>query len=124
MDFSPLERLDIISNSLQRAQVFVESMDIEAFRGDRRTRYAVIFSLETAANVAGEARPDVRGQLPDVPWAEFDKIKETVAVARYHETNPDDIWKMVTVTLPGLLRAVQHAVALLQLDETKRPNVN
>ncbi|MBM3934407.1 MAG: DUF86 domain-containing protein [SAR202 cluster bacterium] len=124
MDFTPLERLDIIANSLQRAKAFTAGMDRDAFRGDARTRYATVFSLETAAKVAEEVPREVRLRMQYVPWMEFDRIAHAVAVERYHETDPDSVWTLVTEVLPDLLTSVQRAIMLLQMEESHRPNVN
>ncbi len=118
---NPLKRtyedyLNDMLMAVEKARQFVGEMDLEAFRSDDRTVFAVVRALEVLGEAAKRIPENVRSQYPEIPSREIagmpDKLSHAnfgVDVARVYETARRE--------LPGLCVALRRIRGDLGLRE-------
>jgi uncharacterized protein with HEPN domain len=88
---------------------YVEDMDIEAFRDDKKTQQAVILNLmvigEAATQIANEY-PEFVAEHPEVLWKQFRGMRNRMAHG-YFEINLDIVWDTVRVSIPAMRAKVE-----------------
>ncbi|WP_396593744.1 DUF86 domain-containing protein [Brevundimonas sp. R86498] len=85
------------------AQRFLNGMDREAFRGDRKTFHAVTRCLEIISEATRRLPDDLKGRHPDLPWRD---IADAGNVYRHDYDNvaADFVYRTVTHDLDAILR--------------------
>ncbi|HXV22468.1 MAG TPA: DUF86 domain-containing protein [Desulfuromonadales bacterium] len=88
---------------------YIEGMDIEAFRADKKTQQAVILNLmvigEAATQIINEY-PEFVAEHPEVPWRQIRGMRNRMAHG-YFEINLDIVWDTVQVSIPSMRENVQ-----------------
>lgn len=84
---------------------FVEGMDKDDFRIDKKTQQAVVMSLlivgEAAAKVM-DRYPEFIQSHPAIPWRGMRGMRNRIAHG-YFDINLDIVWETLQMALPGLL---------------------
>lgn len=63
-------RIEDMLDSAHAIEEFVEGLDFDAFRNDRKTVDAVVRNIEVIGEAARYVPETVRGQLKDIPWTD------------------------------------------------------
>ena len=90
-----------ILDSIEKAQRFTRSMDLERFRSDDKTVFAVVRALEIIGEATRKIPDDVKKRHADLPWREMAGLRGKL-IHDYFGVNLDVVWKTVTVDLPDL----------------------
>lgn len=101
--------LDHMRQAAVDACSFIDGLDKEAFRADRRTQNAVVMSLVVigeAATKVMDTYPGFADRHPDVPWRSMRGMRNRIAHG-YFEINLDVVWDTVKVALPELLERLR-----------------
>ena len=63
-------RIEDMLDSAHAIEEFVEGLDFDGFRNDRKTVDAVVRNIEVIGEAARYVPETVRGQLTDIPWTD------------------------------------------------------
>jgi uncharacterized protein with HEPN domain len=98
--------IDIIRN-IDLAGQFIADVDIDRFRTDRKTLYAVIRCLEIISEASRRLPDDMKSRHPQIAWRD---IAGAGNIYRhdYEEVSPDQAWNTVLIDLPLLRTAIHH----------------
>jgi len=97
-----LESIDYIAD-------FVDGMDYEAYRRDRKTRSAVERELQVITEAAIRLGDDAEAVCPGPDWKGF-RGMGNVLRHEYHRVNSEIVWETVKVELPPMREAVVKAL--------------
>lgn len=97
----------------EAAAAFVETMDFERFREDRKTVFAVVRALEVIGEAARQTPAAVRKRYTEVPWRKAIGMRNIV-VHEYFGVDLEVVWRTVHADLPPLQRAVAQALEDLE----------
>ena len=93
--------LNDILAAIERIEVFVQGMDIDAFKADDKTASAVIRKLEIIGEAAKGVPVEIRSKYPHIPWKEMAGMRDKL-IHFYFGIDYDLIWATVKRRLPDL----------------------
>lgn len=97
--------LDHMRQAALDARSFVQGLDLQDFRSDKRTQQAVVMCLviigEAATKVMDTAMDFVEAH-PQVPWRNMRGMRNRIAHG-YFDINLEVVWNTVQTALPQLL---------------------
>ncbi|MGQ0665071.1 MAG: HepT-like ribonuclease domain-containing protein [Pseudomonadota bacterium] len=105
-------RLYDIVEAIDRVFDYVDELDFDSFKADRRTIDAVVRNLEVIGEAARHVPDEVVERFPNVPWARMRAMRHILA-HEYFGVDLRVVWKAATEDLP----AVKPAIAAI-LDAT------
>lgn len=65
---NPAQRLADIVDNVDVIQTFTAGLDLQAFRADRKTVYAVVRALEIISEASRRLTDDLRQRHPEIDW--------------------------------------------------------
>jgi uncharacterized protein with HEPN domain len=86
---------------IQDTTDFTAGHQFETFILDKKTKYAVLRTLEVLGEAANRIPKDVRKRYPEVEWGRIIRSRNLI-VHEYEIIDYTVIWKIVTVHLPPL----------------------
>ena len=89
-------------------------MDLERFRSEEVTVFAVVRALEIIGEATKRIPDDVKERYSGLPWREMAVLRDKL-IHDYFGVNLDVVWKTDTVDLPSL----QAGVAAVLEEESK-----
>jgi hypothetical protein len=112
-DRTPIDALNDIRMSAEKARSFVEGMTYENFVQDDKAVFAVIRALEVVGEATKRLPQSLREEHPDVPWALMAGMRDKL-IHDYVNVDRRIVWRTVQEELPGLQRQVR--MILQELD--------
>ena len=88
---------------------FIEGLDFEAFRNDRKTVDAVVRNLEVIGEAARYVPETVREELEDIPWADIVGMR-SVLIHEYFGVDYEILWETIKGDLSTLAPLLQAAL--------------
>ncbi|MCH8832561.1 MAG: DUF86 domain-containing protein [Chloroflexi bacterium] len=92
---------------------FVEDLDFQAFRSDRRTNLAVIRALEIIGEAARHIPANERRRHSQVPWQDMVAMRNKL-IHQYFGVDLEVLWRTVQEDLPPLQNAIRRVLAEMQ----------
>ncbi len=96
--------LEHIIEACELACDYIEDIDKETFRNDKKTQQAVILNLivvgEAATQIVNEY-PEFATKHPEVPWKQIRGMRNRMAHG-YFEINLDIVWDTVQISIPEM----------------------
>lgn len=96
-----LDYLLDMREALSDIQTFTAGMSQEDFLRDKKTRNAVLRSLEVLGEAAGKIPRPLREQNPGLPWPEMIGLRNRL-IHEYFGVDYDIVWQTIRVDLPLL----------------------
>lgn len=96
---------DYINDMISSAELLLEftaGFDINSFRKDNKTRYAVIRCFEIMGEAAKKIPEDVRIKYPSVPWKIIAGTRDRL-IHGYDIVDDEVLWRTVVHDVPELL---------------------
>ena len=93
--------LQDILDAIDKAESFMAGSDYTAFRGDEKTCFAVIRTLEIIGEAAKKVPYSLRRQHPGIPWKSLAGMRDKL-IHGYFGVSTEVVWKTVTEDLPTL----------------------
>ncbi|MEW6074245.1 MAG: DUF86 domain-containing protein [Planctomycetota bacterium] len=116
MPRDPLVYLQDILAAIERIQDYTQDVDLEGFRGDRRTSDAVLRNLEILGEAVKMVPESLRRRAPEIEWRKISGLRDLLAHA-YFEVDLDIAWDVVRNKLPTLARAVKRLFETAEREE-------
>lgn len=85
-------------------------MDIEAFRGDLRTVYAVVRCLEIISEASRRRPDDMKARHSSIAWRNV-AAAGNIYRHDYEDVEATQVWDAVLLALPPLRRVVEAELA-------------
>ena len=105
--------LDDILRAIGEILSFVEDMDFETFRSDRRTNLAVIRALEIIGEAARHIPANERRRHSQVPWQEMVAMRNKL-IHQYFGVDLEVLWRTVQEDLPPLRDEISRVLATME----------
>lgn len=97
--------LDILK-AARLAIEFKGSADKAAFLADAKTQSAVLHQLLVIGEAVKRLSPEFRAAHPELPWRLIAGTRDKL-IHFYEGVDLEEVWKMVTSDLPGLIRLIE-----------------
>jgi uncharacterized protein with HEPN domain len=107
---SPRNSLLDIAENLRLAREFVGGLDLQAFRRDKRTVYAVTRCLEIVSEASRRLPEAIRSRHPEVPWQDIAGAGN-IYRHEYERVSEDVLWRTATQSAELLLAVVEAELA-------------
>ena len=105
--------LDDILRAIGEILSFVEDMDFETFRSNRRTNLAVIRALEIIGEAARHIPANERRRYSQVPWQEMVAMRNKL-IHQYFGVDLEVLWRTVQEDLPPLRDEISRVLAAME----------
>lgn len=105
--------LEDILESVELIENFTEGMDFEKFRGDAKTRDAVVKRLEIIGEAAKNVPKDIRDKYPELPWSKMARMRDKLT-HEYFGIRFDIVWKAVKKSLPEMKPGIKKILKDLE----------
>lgn len=92
--------LDMI-DAMDKAEMFIGGLDLEAFCKDEKTAYAVIRGLEIIGEAAKKVPADMRRRFSDIPWASLAGMRDKL-IHDYIGVGLEVVWRTVQEDIPAV----------------------
>lgn len=99
-------RLEDINDSLDMIFQYVENLDYEHWKKDRKTIDAVIRNLEIIGEATNHLPEEFKEQHIDIPWHQMSGMRN-ILIHVYFGVDIDVIWKTIQEDLPALKIKIQ-----------------
>ena len=86
---------------LHQVAEYIRGMDLDAFRGDRKTVDAVTRNLEIIGEAARQLTEADRAAYPDIPWPRIVGLRHRI-VHDYFGIDTELIWEIASKDAPEL----------------------
>lgn len=106
-----------ILQAITDIESFIGNMDYDAFHSDKKTRSAVVWSIETIGEAAKNIPKSIREKYKDLPWQDMSKIRDKISHF-YFGINYEIVWKVVKERLPEIKQKIENILT----DLTKSKN--
>jgi uncharacterized protein with HEPN domain len=112
---NPAQRLSDIIENVDAIAAFIADLDLQAFRADRKTVYAVVRALEIISEASRRLPEELFRRYPEIDWAavaaagnvyrhEYDAIEEAL------------VWPTARHDLAALRRVAEEELRRLRAD--------
>jgi uncharacterized protein with HEPN domain len=106
---------DIIE-AMTKAEVFVDGLDLNAFRKDEKTLFAVIRALEIVGEAAKKVPVHLRRRFASIPWKNLAGIRDKL-VHDYVGVSAEVVWRTVKEDIPAVRPAIADMLREIRLKE-------
>ncbi len=111
-----LVRLEDILEAISKVASYTSDLDLAAFKGDERTRDAVVWNFAVIGEAARLVPSEIEARFPDVPWASMRGMRNIV-IHEYFGIDLEIVWVTATRDLPELEPRLREIV-----EELRREN--
>jgi uncharacterized protein with HEPN domain len=77
---------------------------------DEKLALALVRALEIIGEAANHVSPQVRSELPGIPWRQVIGMRNRIIHA-YYDVNLDIVWETIRDDLPTVIAAVEAALS-------------
>ena len=90
-----------ILEAMLKSQEFIREMNIEQFRNDDKSIFAVIRALEIIGEATKHIPDNIRKQNNEIPWKDMAGMRD-VLIHDYFGVDVETVWLTVTEKIPEI----------------------
>ena len=102
-----------ILESIDEVESFVEDMSFEEFMKDRKTKNAVMRSIEVIGEASRHVPVALREKYSEVPWKEIIGMRDKL-IHGYSGIDYETVWKATNEDVPSLKKLIQKILKNLE----------
>ncbi len=100
-----LHYLEDILKALKSIQEYVENMDFDSFKVDKKTIRATERELEIIGESVKKLPDSLTSQYSDIPWRAIAGMRDRL-IHHYWDTDKKIVWKTIHESIPEIERVV------------------
>lgn len=101
------DSLNDILISMELSQNFINDLNLQSFKVDYKTQFAVIRCLEIIGEATKRLPDSLREAYPDIPWKAMAGMRDRL-IHGYDVVDPEIIWVTVTKTIPEIIHKIKE----------------
>ncbi len=109
-----------ILDAMDKAENFTGSMNLQAFKNDDKTVFAVIRSLEIIGEAAKKVPAHLRRRFPDIPWKSLAGMRDKL-IHDYVGVSLEVVWRTVKEDIPAVRPRLNEMLEAVR-DEEANPH--
>jgi uncharacterized protein with HEPN domain len=98
-----------ILDSAKLARGFAEGVTFDRFEQDAMLHSAVIRKLEVMGEAAKHVSEPYKALHPEIAWKQIAGMRD-VLIHAYHEVDLEEVWRILTGAVPGLIQILEPLV--------------
>jgi len=102
-----LDYIQDILDAITDIETFIEGMDFELFRQNKKTVNAVIRSLEIIGEAVKKIPDEIKMKDPNIPWKNIAGMRDKL-IHEYFGVDQVIIWKAASEEIPALKPSIQE----------------
>jgi uncharacterized protein with HEPN domain len=91
-----------IAHACQTVLDFIDGIDRETFKADRRTHLAVLYEITVIGEVAKRLSTDFRQNHPSIPWRAIAGMRDKL-IHEYNKVDLNLAWEVTQSDIPNLM---------------------
>ena len=95
-----------ILTSIDDIKEFIKGQDFESFLKDKKTKNAVIRSIEVIAEAAKYIPASIKNNDPDIPWTKIKGMRNKM-IHEYFGIDEEILWKVAVEDIPPLRQKIK-----------------
>jgi uncharacterized protein with HEPN domain len=104
-----IDYINDILDAINEIEEFIEGMGYDAFMEDKKTRNAVIRSLEVMGEAVTKIPHDIRDKYLEIPWKRIAGMRNKL-IHEYFGVDLDIVWTVCTEEIPPLKPFIMTAL--------------
>jgi uncharacterized protein with HEPN domain len=100
-------------DSINDVESFIEGMSYEEFKKDKKTRNAVVRSIEVIGEAGKKIPQALKAKHKGIPWKEMAGMRDKL-IHEYFGVDVEILWKTVRDDLPPLKHPIQGFLESLE----------
>lgn len=116
----PRENEDYLKDLLdavEKIQNFIRDLEFEDFKGDDKTKFAVIRGLEIIGEATKHVSEEVRIKYPEVPWKEMAGMRDILA-HDYFGVDEETVWLTAKEKIPQLKPSIEKILVEMSNEKS------
>jgi uncharacterized protein with HEPN domain len=104
-----LERLEDMLHYAADAEAFAEGKTLDELKQDRKTSFALIYTIEVVGEAAKFIPEEIRTQHPHIFWKGISGMRDRLAHG-YYDIDYDLLWETLHNDIPDLIAALELVI--------------
>ena len=105
-----------ILEAMDKAEEFIGSLDLRAFKKDDKTAFAVIRSLEIIGEASKKIPANPRRRFPGIPWKSLAGMRDKL-IHDYVGVSLEVVWRTVKEDIPAVRPMLVDMLEKMQAEE-------
>ena len=112
-----------ILDAMEKADAFVEGLDLRAFREDDKTVFAIIRALEIIGEAAKKIPANHRRRFSDIPWRSLAGMRDKL-IHDYVGVSLEVVWRTIKEDIPAVRPMLSDMLLKIQGEESGGGSAN